>query len=232
VGTTFVASAAVASRQEEKERRRREREARERAAARSATRGRTLRLGLVGVVVLALVAVGAVLVLAGGDGPDLPERRITDLNAAVRAAGCELRTTRQEGRDHVPEGQDVRYRTNPPTSGDHAEVAAEDGVYEPGATPPDEAWVHTLEHGRILLQYRPGTAQERIDQLEQLYEEPNQGEASYHMVLMENNTRMPYQVAAVAWTASVGCNQVNERTWDALRAFRDRYVDRAPELIP
>ncbi len=173
--------------------------------------------------------------LGSGGGPELPERRITDLNAAVRAAGCELRTFRSEGREHLSGptlSREVRYRTNPPTSGTHEEVAPEEGVYEPGTAPREEAWVHLLEHGRILMQYRPGSDPARIAQLEQLYEEPNQGAPSYHVVLMENTTRMPYQVAAVGWTAYVGCKQVTDRTWDALRAFRDRYVDKAPELIP
>jgi hypothetical protein len=222
----------VSNRQEERERRRRQREERERAAARAARRGRLLRIGAA-VALLAAVAVGTAVALAGGGGgAELPERRITDLNAAVRAAGCELRAVPDEGRDHVPEGTVVRYRANPPSSGDHEQTPAPDGVYEPGESPRPEAWVHTLEHGRIILQYRPGVPEERIEQLEALYEEEVRGQPSYHMLLMQNTTEMPYEVAAVAWRHHVGCKQVNDRTWDALRAFRDRYVDRAPELIP
>ncbi len=229
---THVAWMPVASRQEERERRRQQREAREAAAARASQRTRTLRIGCAALL-LAIVAIGAAVALArGGGGADLPERRITDLGAAVRAAGCELRTLRSEGRDHVPPGRDVRYRANPPSSGPHEAVPAADGVYEPGNTPRPEAWVHTLEHGRIIFQYRPGADEERVDQLRALFEEEVRGAPSYHVALMENNTRMPYEVAAVGWTRHLGCNEVNDRTWDALRAFRDRYVDRAPELIP
>ena len=222
----------MASRQGDKERRRQQREARERAAQRTAQRGRLVRLG--GALALAtVIVVGAVVALAStAGGADLPERRITDLDAAVRAAGCEVRTLRSEGRQHIPEGRDVDYRSNPPTSGPHEQIPAGDGAYEPGQSPRPEAWVHTLEHGRIILQYRPGTDEEVIDQLRALREEEVRGASGYHVVLMENNTEMPYQVAAVAWTRYLGCEQVNERTWDALRAFRDRFVDRAPELIP
>ncbi len=222
----------MASRQEDKERRRQQREARERASQRSAQRGRLVRIGGA-LALVAVLVVGAVVALASsGGGADLPERRITDLNAAVRAAGCELRTLRSEGRDHIPAGRDVDYRSNPPTSGPHEQVPAEDGVYGPGKAPRPEAWVHTLEHGRILLQYRPGTDEEVVDQLEALFAEEVRDVSGYHMGLMENTTRMPYQVAAVAWTRYLGCDQVNDRTWDALRAFRDRFVDRGPELIP
>jgi hypothetical protein len=52
------------------------------------------------------------------------------------------------------------------------------------------------------------------------------------MLLFENNTNMPYEVAATAWTHIMGCKTVNDKTWDALRAFRDRFVDKGPELIP
>ena len=43
---------------------------------------------------------------------------------------------------------------------------------------------------------------------------------------------MPYPVAATAWTHLVGCPKVTDKIWDALRAFRARYTDQAPEQIP
>jgi hypothetical protein len=49
--------------------------------------------------------------------------------------------------------------------------------------------------------------------------------------LFQNNTNMPYEVAATAWTQLIGCKTVNDKTWDALRAFRDRFTDKGPELI-
>lgn len=79
----------------------------------------------------------------------LPATKLTDLNAAARTAGCRLRRHPSEGREHV-QGP-VRYRTNPPTSGAHDPVAAEDGVY--AQAPPTEPLVHSLEHGRVIVQY-------------------------------------------------------------------------------
>ena len=52
------------------------------------------------------------------------------------------------------------------------------------------------------------------------------------MMLFQNNTSMPYEVAATAWTQLLGCKTVNAKTWDAIRAFRDRFIDKGPELIP
>jgi hypothetical protein len=39
-------------------------------------------------------------------------------------------------------------------------------------------------------------------------------------------------VAATAWTHLLGCPRMNNQVFDAIRAFRDAYVDKAPEKIP
>ena len=43
---------------------------------------------------------------------------------------------------------------------------------------------------------------------------------------------MPYQVAVTAWGHLIGCEKVTDETFDALRAFRDRYRDQGPEQAP
>jgi hypothetical protein len=50
--------------------------------------------------------------------------------------------------------------------------------------------------------------------------------------MFRNNTNMPFQVAAVAWTRYLGCRRMNDKVFDAIRAFRDQYVDQAPEQVP
>jgi hypothetical protein len=239
----------VASRKEEKERLRKEREERQQAEASKAAN--TRRLQLVGGGVLGIVAVGAAIaaiVTSGGgdkknsasnDGGDayakatLPARKITNFDAAVKAAGCFYKNYPSEGRTHLPSDTAVnnKYKTNPPTSGDHRPTPAQDGVYAPANTPDKENYVHTLEHGRIELQYAPTAPQTVKDQLNALFNEKNKGVSGYHMVLFQNNTNMPYEVAATAWTQLLGCKTVNDKTWDALRAFRDRFTDKGPELI-
>lgn len=239
----------MSSRQEEKQRRKEERLAAERAEASAARRRRLVQI-VGGVVVAAAVVVGIVLATSSdGDGgaeaggptqsPDtanvsLPPQREDDLQAAVEAAGCALEEFENLGQEHTAEQlTPADFQTNPPTSGQHAPVPAEDGVYEPGNSPPVANWVHTLEHGRIIFMYAPGTPQRRIDQLVALFNEPvNGGPEGYHTVVMRNNTDMPFQVAAVGWTRYIGCEEFTDQTFDAFRAFRARYVDKAPELIP
>lgn len=237
----------MSSRKEEKERLRREREERQQAEQSKAASKRRLQLvagGVLGVVAIAAV-IAAVVSSSGGDDKSsggtkaygsaaIPARKITDFDAAVKASGCFYKNYPSEGRTHLPSNTAVNntYKTNPPTSGNHRPTPAQDGVYAPGNTPAKENFVHTLEHGRIELQYAPTAPQAVRDQLNTLFNEKNKGVAGYHMLLFQNNTNMPYEVAATAWTNLIGCKTVNAKTWDALRAFRDRFTDKGPELIP
>lgn len=160
----------------------------------------------------------------------LPAQKTKDLAQAAKLAGCTVREEPDEGNDHVE--RDVTaddYGTNPPTSGMHNPTWAPDGIYEPGNTPILGTLVHTLEHGRIDIQYRPGTAPATIANLAKLYEELDGG---YHLLLFENTTAMPFAVAATAWDHLLGCPEFNDKVYDAIRAFTAEYVDKGPEVVP
>jgi hypothetical protein len=242
--------AAVSSRAEEKQKRREERLAREQAEKAAAARRQRLTIAgavLAGVAVIAVVVLLAGGVIGGDDGGSnanarstpvpadeadvqLPEQVIGDLTAAAKAAGCKLTNPPIEGRNH--ENRDFTesdYKTNPPTSGNHFPEWAEDGVYDAGKTPPLGKLVHTLEHGRIDVQYKPGTPTHTIAQLSALLAEQSEG---YHMLLFENSTDMDAQIAATAWGHSLTCPQFNNKVFDAIRTFRAAYIDRGPEDVP
>jgi Protein of unknown function (DUF3105) len=219
----------MSSRAEEKERRRLEREAQEQAAKQAAARKRAVQIA--GAVVgVAIVAVVIVLLVAGG-GSDESEADPGQLTADARAAGCTFRQFRSEGRTHTNTRVDD-YRTNPPTSGDHNPVPAEDGVYAPGNEPNKENWVHTLEHGRVLFQYAPGSPAADVRRLTALAQEELEGTAGYHTLVLQNNTDMDAKFAAVAWTRYVTCDELGEPQLQVMRDFREAYTDKAPELIP
>ena len=42
----------------------------------------------------------------------------------------------------------------------------------------------------------------------------------------------PIAVAATAWDHLLGCPRMNEQVFDAVRAFRNTYVDKGPEIVP
>jgi len=58
-----------------------------------------------------------------------------------------------EGYDHVQVGTQIQYRAHPPASGPHYPSPAPAGVYPEGLPP--GFWVHSLEHGYIVLLYKP-----------------------------------------------------------------------------
>jgi hypothetical protein len=234
----------MSSRQEEKERRRKERE--EREAAERASAGRRKRLqyvfgGFLAVVIVAGVAALAAGVFSGdsdsGSGPetpkggaDIPGVQETDLKKAAAAASCTLANPPIEGNTHEDkEFKASDYKTNPPTSGNHNPVWYQDGEYSPGNTPRLGEIVHPLEHGRIELQYKKGTSAQTVKQLETLFKQFDDG---YHMLLFENTTNMPYAVAATAWGHSLSCPTMNDKVFDAVRAFRTAFINKGPETVP
>ncbi|CAA9474904.1 MAG: hypothetical protein AVDCRST_MAG67-470 [uncultured Solirubrobacteraceae bacterium] len=224
----------MSSRKEEKERLRKEREERERAAAAKAKRARLLQL-IGGVVVACAVIAGvAYAVSSGGGGDDGADVDDDQLKSAAQAAGCVYRAFPNEGEDHVTEKlTEADFKTNPPTSGAHNPEPAPDGIYVAGNEPEIANWVHTLEHGRILLQYRRGTERSVVTQLERLFnEDVDDSGRGYHSVVMQNNTNMPFEVAAVAWRHYVACREFTPKAIDAMRVFREELVDKAPEKIP
>ena len=227
----------MSTRSEQKRQARERREAAEREAAASAARRRRGWQALAAAVILVAVAV-PVVALSGDDGggrgtgaPSLagapiPAQRVTDLASAAREAGARRISHRYAFgiNDHTTEP--VEYPTNPPTNGPHAPVWTQDGQYAGAPAPPTEEVVHAQEHGRIVFQYRRGLPVSQLRQLVSLYEE-----SPGHVLLVENATEMPCDVAATAWGQGLLCPRLTDRSFDALRAFRDAYRDKGPEPV-
>jgi hypothetical protein len=128
------------------------------------------------------------------------------LRDVARKAGCRLQ-----------EYENARV-TNPPTSGPLVEQAiATDGSYIGRATPTVEATTHSLLHGRVLIQYRPGLPEAEVHALDQLVkDDPDR------VVGFANQTSMAAPVAATAYLSLLTCPRVTASTLHALRVFRDR----------
>jgi hypothetical protein len=237
----------VSHRREQKEKLRREREERERQARAAEQRKKLVGYGAGGLLALAAIIV-LVLVATGGndgggdaqaaevfpDGGSFPEQQVFEVAPAARAAGCTLMDVRATSREHTTSlDQRVKYNSNPPTSGRHYQVAAQDGIY--GDAPADEELVHGMEHGRVIFWVKPSLPEEQRQDIRALVEDD-----SYQMFLVPR-ANMPYAVAATAWNADpapngsgklMTCDQVNDKTYDALAAFRDEHRSQGPEPIP
>lgn len=142
--------------------------------------------------------------------------KVTNLQAAAKQAGCRLRLNlKDEGHEHIPPGSpEPDYKTNPPTSGPHVEPPYQqaDGAYSEMPEPID--FVHSLEHGRMEIQYSPNLPEEDQLALKGLYD------TMYGATLLFPNGEMPYAVAATTWTNLMGCPKYKGAiTLDAIRAF-------------
>ena len=218
---------------------------REQAEAKRAARRKRMTLAFGGLLGVALIAgiVVVVLVLGGSDSSSkpkqasdaaanvkLPAQATSDMAAAAKAAGCTLSNPAYEGASHEDKKfKPSDYKTNPPTSGNHTPDWYDDGIYAAGDTPDLGKTVHPLEHGRIEVQYAPGTPKETVTKLEALLAEEQDG---YHMLLLQNETGMKAKIAATAWTHSLTCPEMNDKVFDAIRTFRARYIDKGPERVP
>ena len=162
------------------------------------------------------------------EGTTPPAIQQADLQKAADAAGCELMLDLpDEGNSHIkPSDPEPNYKTNPPTSGNHIvpPLQAADGAYRDPIDP--VYFVHSLEHGRVEIQYSPKLSEDDQLMLKGVFDESPAG------MLLFPNPDMPYDVAATAWTQLMGCPKYNERVIDAIRAFRDTYRGRGPEPVP
>lgn len=238
----------MSHRRDQKEALRREREAREQQARAAEQRKKMVGYGAAASIAIIAVAVGILLLTGGedaGSGPgnagnvfpnggSFPEQKVFDIGPAAKAAGCQLQTKKGTARGHTTSLSDrVKYNTNPPTTGRHYEIPAQDGIY--GEAPQDEQLVHNMEHGRVIIWVKPSLpAKQRADIRAMVEDDP------YQMVLVPRRN-MPYAVAATAWDADPApngtgelllCNDVNDKTFDALQAFRDEHRSQGPEPIP
>jgi uncharacterized protein DUF3105 len=246
----------MSSRKEQKEALRKERLAREQAAADAAARKRLIGIVVASILVLGIVGALVAVVLAGGDddgasssggsggdaahvsypdGGEIPAQKEADLALAMKAAGCKDETVIDHPYDdpagiHTADPDEViKYKSEPPALGRHYQVPIEDGIYEDAS--PLTHTVHALEHGRVLIWLRPDLTSDQLAQFKALYEED-----PYHVIMLPRaELKQPFAVSA--WVGDttghiLRCNDVNDNTWDAIRAFKEKYRDKAPEFVP
>jgi Protein of unknown function (DUF3105) len=228
-------------REEERERLRQARQERESSQSKTEKRRLLAVYGVAGLIGLLVVAGVVALIASSGSSGDSsaahinqgsgstngvkpderagtppPEVKVTNLKQAAKQAGCDLRLKlKDEGHTHIaPNAPTPDYKTNPPTSGNHVEPPYQeaDGAYS--EMPGEIFIVHSLEHGRLQIQYSPDLPEEDQLALKGLYE------TLYGGTLLFPNENMNYEVAATTWTNLLGCPTYKGAiTLDAIRAF-------------
>ncbi len=178
----------------------------------------------------AFLAAALALAACGGDsssGPAGDGGPAGDAGACAEAPAI-AEFTPMEGL-HVADVTDVRYNSNPPSSGPHCPAWPQWGVY--GKAVPRCNYVHGLEHGAVVVAYNcPGGCPELVDDLKKAvagFREP----CSPARVVLTPDPLLPagVQVAAATWgwTWSARCWGAGPRA--ALLSFMQAHVGNAPE---
>ena len=155
---------------------------------------RNVRLGAV-VLVLLVGALGINLARGSGRSGEGPE-----LSGALRASleqdGCTVDSRTDKGQAHVPA---ATYSVDPPAGGDHDPVPSPAGFYDQSNVPTDGHLVHSLEHGFVVVWYRPdGVSPATLGGLRDLA-------GRHRWVLVVPRPSLPTALAATAWHRRLLC---------------------------
>ena len=118
------------------------------------------------------------------------------MREALEEGGCRVDTRADKGQKHVT---DPTYTVNPPAGGDHDTVPAPAGFYDLANAPSDARLVHSLEHGFVVVWYRPdGVSAATMDRLRDLAR-------SHRWVIVVPRLPLPTALAATAWHRRLLC---------------------------
>jgi hypothetical protein len=124
------------------------------------------------------------------------------------------------GSGHLAEGETTNYGTATPTSGPHSPTSARCGLY-PDPLPLVFA-VHDLEHGVVVIWYRPDLESELLPDLRAFINEWDSH------VIVSPNPGISDPIVATAWNRLMRFDTVEPR----LSEFADTYRNRGPESVP
>lgn len=199
----------------EEKRLRREAEERKETERKRARRNRNLVTLAVAVAVAALVGV---LIFNERSAEDAQFSGV-----AASEAGCtDLERFDLLPADHVDDGTAVDYNSTPPTSGPHYASPANVGFYSSPLQP--EQLVHNMEHGQIVIWFRPDAAQDLVDSIEAYVDGagPTMVATPFEGVPAGSNFTL------TAWGASQSCEEVSRAVIDD---FRSEFQGRGPEQL-
>jgi len=130
-----------------------------------------------------------------------------------------------EGATHVQEGTRVQYQSNPPTSGNHWSVPLRPGIYD--TEKPDEAIMHSLEHGRVWVSYKASISSEAKKKLREVV-------GGQFAVILTPRPGNDADIALAAWGRLDTFDLSDDGTLDTkrVRDFISRYRNRGPEYVP
>lgn len=129
-----------------------------------------------------------------------------------------------QGREHIaPGAKHEPYTSNPPVSGPHYAERSECGIFE--ELIPVETLIHNMEHGQVVVYYKPDLAKEEVQKLKD-FVMPLLPDG---WILMARNEDISSNIALASWGRYQLFDAFNEA---AFQAYYKENIKRGPERIP
>lgn len=133
-----------------------------------------------------------------------------------------------EGNAHVSQRTPITYTTYPPSSGTHYPDTAPYQFFDKEV--PEGNFVHSMEHGGIVLYYRPDVSDDVKQQLKDLYTKlPIDKYNMVKIVIVPYTKGMTTPLAIAAWDHLLLMKEYN---FNEIQAFYRSWVDKGPESVP
>jgi len=193
------------------------------AARRRAQRNRLVALGA---VVLLAVVVGVVVASKGG-APKKGSAKKAATPPASSATGVNCTTDTKSDSFTTPGGHvpDPTYKVDPPDGGDHLPTPSPPGIFTAENAPADGAAVHSMEHGYVVIWYRPDLPAADRATLEAV----TRAHASDLLLVPRPTLPGDRPVAATAWHHRLLCTGVDQIR---LNTFVTDFANKGPERVP
>jgi len=175
-----------------------------------------------GVVVLVVVGLVAWITLAKANSGKADKA----FNKLALANGCStLENPTKLAGSHIQPPAKGSYNTDPPTSGEHYNVAGlgpvNTGIHTQPV--PNEGQVHNLEHGHIVIQYEATLPAAVLDALKtEVRTDPS-------WYLLAPREDMPAPLVFTAWGHLEKCQSPSVDSVKVLVAFHNRFKNKGPE---
>lgn len=134
-----------------------------------------------------------------------------------------------QGSQHIARGQTHEpYKSEMPTSGPHysdSEAPTTWGIHKTEL--PDETLIHNMEHGGVIIAYRPDLPKDQIQKIEQLFGPPysnNNFKPIKAIVIPRYKNKFPIEMGA--WTYNLNLQKYDEKL---LIAFYQQRLGKSPE---
>ena len=133
------------------------------------------------------------------------------------------------GQKHINNGEaHDPYNSNMPSSGPHNMQPADWGISTGQIA--DETLVHNMEHGGIVIAYRPSLPADQVSQLKKVFENlPKESKFNKVKAVLVPRQGNEKAVQLAAWTYTYNMDSIDEAK---IKQFYLDHVDKGPELVP